>query len=103
MKSLLADLRPAMYTLSSPASHAPDPNLAVQEKTWRRERLEYVESQTRRALENVRGLELGAQGAVRDGEWQQEGRRVGRREVEALERVVGLVGGNGGEEMDEGA
>jgi kinetochore protein Mis12/MTW1 len=109
MKSLLADLRPALKALSSPQSHAPNPNLSASgqedEKSWRQQRLEYVESQTRRLHENVRGLELGPQGQVRDGEWQQEGRRVGRWEVEALERVVGLVGGNGAEgpEMDEGA
>jgi kinetochore protein Mis12/MTW1 len=103
MKSLLADLRPALRSLSSPQSHAPDPNLAAEEKGWRKERLEYVESQTRRLHENVRGLELGPQGAVRDGEWQEEGRRVGRWEVDALERVVGLVSGSGEEEMDEDA
>lgn len=41
---------------------------------------------------------------MRDGEWQEEGRRVGRGEVEALERVLGLVNGGGGKEgegMDE--
>jgi kinetochore protein Mis12/MTW1 len=103
MKSLLADLRPSLRTLSSPLSSAPDPNLATGEKSWRRERLEYVESQTRRLHENVRGLELGPQGAVRDGEWQEEGRRVGRGEVDALERVVGLVGGRDHDLMDEGA
>jgi kinetochore protein Mis12/MTW1 len=105
MKALLADLRPALKTLSSPHAHAPDPNLSAagqgDGKSWREQRLEYVELQTRRLHENVRGLELGPQGAVRDGEWQEEGRRVGRVEVEALERVVGFVGGNG-EEMDEG-
>jgi kinetochore protein Mis12/MTW1 len=109
MKALLADLRPALITLSSPQSRAPNPNLSAagqeDEQSWREYRLEYVESQTRRLHENVRGLELGSQGQVRDGEWQEEGRRVGRGEVEALERVVGMVGGNGGEgeEMDEGA
>lgn len=112
MKALLSELRPALHTLSSPhspASFYPDPNLSNEgredAKSWRRQRVEYVESQTRRLHENVRGLELGPQGAVRDGEWQEEGRRVGRAEVEALERVVGLVGGGGvgGEEMDEGA
>ncbi|KAK0748732.1 Mis12 protein-domain-containing protein [Apiosordaria backusii] len=35
-------------------------------KDWRRERLEYVEAATRRHLENVRGLELTENGAVRD-------------------------------------
>ena len=39
-------------------------------KSWRRERLEYVETAARKHLENVRGLELGKNGEVRDGEWQ---------------------------------
>ena len=108
MRSLLADLRPALKTLSSPlVSTIRDPNLAASGasagESWRRERLEYVEAQTRRLHENVRGLELGPQGAVRDGEWQEEGRRVGRWEVEALEKVVGLVGGQDHDLMDEGS
>ncbi|KAK7754200.1 hypothetical protein SLS62_003777 [Diatrype stigma] len=61
-------------------------------KSWRRERLEYVESATRRHLETVQGLELGRDGEVRDGEWQGEGRTLGRGEVEGLERVVSLLG-----------
>jgi len=53
-------------------------------------------------LENVRGLELGEMGEVRDGEWQGEGRKLGKGEVDDLERVVGLVGDNGGgDAMDE--
>jgi kinetochore protein Mis12/MTW1 len=117
MKSLLSDLRPSLHTLSSPLpTLTSDPNLASSDPatssslgpgtTWRQQRLEYIETQTRRLHENVRGLELGPQGAVRDGEWQEEGRRVGMGEVEALERVVGLIGGGEGRtgnEMDEGA
>jgi kinetochore protein Mis12/MTW1 len=107
MKALLADLRPALRTLSGPLSlsSAENPNLSAaaqeDEKSWRRQRLEYVETQTRKLHENVRGLELGVQGRVRDGEWQEEGRRVGRGEVEALERVVGLVGGEDHDRMEE--
>ncbi|CAL3965075.1 hypothetical protein PZA11_002092 [Diplocarpon coronariae] len=63
-----------------------------EEKSWRRERLEFVEKETKRHLENVRGLDLGVMGEVRDGEWQGEGRRLGKGEVEDLERVVGMVG-----------
>jgi kinetochore protein Mis12/MTW1 len=107
LKALLADLRPQMKTLAS-APAARDPNLTVgeeeSEKSWRKQRLEYVEAQTRRVQENVRGLELGAQGEVRDGEWQEQGTRIARGEVEALERVVAMIRGRGrGDEMDEGA
>ena len=66
-------------------------------KTWRRERAEYIEGSTRKYLENARGLELGAQGEVRDGEWQSEGRKFTRGEVEGLEQVVSMLG-NGSEE-----
>lgn len=62
-------------------------------KTWRRERAEYVEGSTRKYLESARGLELGAQGEVQDGEWQSEGRKFTRGEVEGLENVVGMLGG----------
>lgn len=78
---------------------AKNPNLANQEKSFRGERFDYVESQTRRQLE-LRGVELDAQGKVRDGEWQSEGRQLGKGEVESLERVVGMVRG---EDMDEGS
>jgi kinetochore protein Mis12/MTW1 len=64
-------------------------------RSWRRERLEYVEGATRRHLENVQGLELGKDGEVRDGEWQGEGRKLGKGEVEGLERVVAVLGGEG--------
>lgn len=75
-------------------------------KSWRRQRLEYVETATRRHLENVRGLELGRSGEVIDGEWQGEGRDLGRGEVEGLEKVVAILGpgpGSSGkaDEMDE--
>jgi kinetochore protein Mis12/MTW1 len=62
-------------------------------RSWRRERLEYVESATRRHLEAVQGLELGRDGEVRDGEWQGEGRRLAGGEVEGLESVVALLSG----------
>lgn len=65
-------------------------------KSWRRERVEYVESATRRHLETVQGLELGKDGEVRDGEWQSEGRKLGKGEVEGLEGLVAALGGEGG-------
>ncbi|KAK4211953.1 putative mis12 domain-protein [Rhypophila decipiens] len=66
--------------------------------SWRRERLEYVETATRKHLENVRGLELGKNGEVRDDEgewWAGEGgiRKLGEGEVDSLEGVVKLLGG----------
>ncbi|MBE3041029.1 hypothetical protein IMZ48_00260 [Candidatus Bathyarchaeota archaeon] len=70
-------------------------------KSWRRERVEYVEGQTRKHLEDARGLELGPQGAVRDGEWQGEGRKFTKGEVEALEAVSEALGEKGGDAMDE--
>jgi len=94
-----------MKTLASPPPTR-DPNLVENgaDRTWRKQRLEYVESQTRRFHENIRGLELGDQGEVRDGEWQEQGRRITRDEVEALERVVAMVNGNErGDEMDDDA
>lgn len=65
-------------------------------RTWRRERVNYVESATRRHLEHVQGLELGKDGEVRDGEWQGEGRKLAMGEVEGLESLVGLLGGEVG-------
>lgn len=62
---------------------------------WRRERVEYVETATRRHLEMVHGLELGRHGEVRDGEWQGPGRNLARGEVESLERVAAMLGGDG--------
>ncbi|KAK3332465.1 Mis12 protein-domain-containing protein [Cercophora scortea] len=79
-------------------------------KSWRRERVEYVETATKKHLENVRGLELGKDGEVRDGEWHGEDRGLAMDEVEGLERAVAVLGGGGsengsggteGEEMDE--
>ncbi|RYP62827.1 hypothetical protein DL769_007155 [Monosporascus sp. CRB-8-3] len=72
-------------------------------KSWRRERLEYVEGAARRHLESVQGLELGGGGEVRDGEWQGGGRSLARGEVEGLERIVSLLGGGGGAGEVEGA
>lgn len=74
-------------------------------RTWRKERVEYVEGAARKHLESVRGLELGKDGEVRDGEWQGEGRRFAGGEVAALEGIVNALGGSGGgagdDKMDE--
>ena len=69
---------------------------------WRKDRVEYVETLTKKHLENSRGLELGEQGEVRDGEWQGDGRKMTMAEVEGLERVTALLGGGVAEDkMDE--
>ncbi|KAK3322466.1 Mis12 protein-domain-containing protein [Apodospora peruviana] len=71
-------------------------------KSWRRQRLEYVETATRKHLENARGLELGKDGEVRDGDWQGEGagRNLARGEVEGLEKVVSILGGSSSNDGD---
>ncbi|KAI1335725.1 Mis12 protein-domain-containing protein [Xylariaceae sp. FL0016] len=78
-------------------------NATARKKSWRRERAEYVEAATRRHLESVQGLELGRDGALRDGEWQGEGRGMAPGEVEGLERVVAMLGGGGEESAAAGA
>ncbi|KAK4123605.1 hypothetical protein N657DRAFT_572366 [Parathielavia appendiculata] len=112
LRDLSRALRNAMPSLASLPGED-DEDVAKQEedevdgkgkkKSWRRERLEYVETATKRHLENVRGLELGQNGEVRDGEWDGGGRRLAKGEVESLERVVGLLGRveEEGERMDE--
>ncbi len=97
LRALSTSLRNIMPDLEE-AAVAADSNSAQDEpdtrKSWRRERLEYVETATRKHLENVRGLELGKNGEVRDGEWQGEGRGIAKEEVEGLERVVTFLSGN---------
>jgi len=106
LKSIIEDLQPRLDALQ--AANGEQEGDAKSE--WRKERAAFVEKETRRHLTDVRGLELGEQGSVRDGEWQGEGRKVGMEEVEALERVVGLFGDGkevrkegerGGDKMDE--
>ncbi|KAI0016668.1 Mis12 protein-domain-containing protein [Xylariomycetidae sp. FL0641] len=102
---------PSSSSSSSPSSSSPGDDEEGREqgqrkKSWRRERLEYVEGATRRHLEAVQGLELGAAGEVRDGEWQQQQqqqpRRLERGEAEGLERVVAMLGGGGEATRDGG-
>ncbi|KAI9646226.1 hypothetical protein NHQ30_005666 [Ciborinia camelliae] len=105
LKQLLENLGPRLKELSE--GDGMNGMVGEQEKSWRRERLEFIEKETRRHLENVRGLELGSQGEVRDGEWQGEGRKLGNGEVEDLEMVVGMVESHAappgdGDAMDEG-
>ncbi|KIN06162.1 hypothetical protein OIDMADRAFT_190078 [Oidiodendron maius Zn] len=99
LKALLQNLRPRLVELADGSGK--QGLIGEEEKSWRRQRLEFVERETRRHLESVRGLELGEMGEVRDGEWQKEGRQLGKGEVEDLEKVVGMVSGE--DAMDEGA
>lgn len=98
LKALLENLRPRLRELASGDGN--EGLVGEEEKSWRKERLEFVEKETRKHLENVRGLELGEMGEVRDGEWQGEGRMLAKGEAEDLEQVVRMVGG--GDPMDEG-
>ncbi|KAI1126703.1 Mis12 protein-domain-containing protein [Nemania abortiva] len=102
LSTALSNLTPDLKASSSSASQAHDgedgddsrPSTAGP-RGWRRERVEYVETATRRHLETVHGLELGKHGEVRDGEWQGPGRSLARGEVEGLERVVEILDGDG--------
>ncbi|RDL40398.1 Uncharacterized protein BP5553_00377 [Venustampulla echinocandica] len=100
LKALLANLKPRLEALANGKGNRG--LVGEEEKSWRRERLEFVERETRKHLENVRGLELGEMGEVRDGEWQGDGRVIGKHEVEDLERVVGMVTVGESQPMDEG-
>ncbi|KAH8815840.1 Mis12 protein-domain-containing protein [Xylogone sp. PMI_703] len=99
LKLLLARLKPRLQELANANGKAV--LAGNEEKSWRKERLEFIETQTRKHLENVRGLELGEMGEVRDGEWQGEGRTLGKDEVNDLERIVAMIGG--GEEAGSNA
>ncbi|KAL0931935.1 mind kinetochore complex component [Colletotrichum truncatum] len=103
LRALSTSLRNIMPDLKDPSSMEEGPE---KNKSWRRERLEYVEGETRKHLETVRGLELGKDGEVRDGEWQGEGRKFAKGEVEGLESVVAALGGGvggSGEQADPDA
>jgi kinetochore protein Mis12/MTW1 len=96
LRAILPDLDPGDQDAGDDPSSTSDKG----NKSWRRERLEYVEGASRKYLESSRGLELGAQGEVRDGEWQGEGRRLTRGEVEGLEKVVSLMGKDAADEPE---
>ncbi|KAL2136326.1 hypothetical protein VTI74DRAFT_4360 [Chaetomium olivicolor] len=104
LRELSAALRGALPRLAAAEEDVGGEAEGNGKKSWRRERLEYVETATRKHLENVRGLELGKDGEVRDGEWDGGGRSLARGEVESLERVVNMLGGAGNRDenrMDE--
>ncbi len=113
LRNITADLTDG--GLGSEAGEDTDGSSTGRRRGWRRDRLGYVEGAGRKHLENVRGLELGDNGDVRDGEWQGQGRRLAQGEVEGLEKVVSILGGGpeaaatdtaatnaaGADEMDE--
>lgn len=89
LRSLSESLRTILPDLGPEDAQPTDE--ADGQKSWRRKRVDYIEGSTRKYLENARGLELGEQGEVRDGEWQSEGRKFTRGEVEGLEQVVSML------------
>jgi kinetochore protein Mis12/MTW1 len=91
LRSLLENVEPRLRELAD--ASAGSASVGEDQTSWRRGRLEFIEKETKRHLENSRGLELGEQSSVRDGEWQGEGRTLAKGEVESLEKVVGLIGG----------
>ncbi|OTA89662.1 hypothetical protein M434DRAFT_398475 [Hypoxylon sp. CO27-5] len=101
--NLTPDLLPPPRADESSAMDIDNEGSSGGKKSWRRERLEYVEGATRRYLERVEGLELGKYGEVRDGEWQGEGRNLARDEVGGLEQVITILGGEPEEDSNAAA
>ncbi|KAB5570022.1 Mis12 domain-containing protein [Coniochaeta sp. 2T2.1] len=93
LRALSTSLRNIMPDLEAPRDGEEEDDGG--RKSWRRQRMEYVETATRKHLEQARGLELGKDGEVRDGDWQGEGRRLAKDEVEGLEKAVAMLGGAG--------
>jgi kinetochore protein Mis12/MTW1 len=91
LRALSTSLRTILPNLE-PAEGEGDKKGSTGTRSWRKERVEYVEGASRKYLESHGGLDLGEQGEVRDGEWRGEGREIGRDEVEGLERVVAILG-----------
>ncbi|KAG4263440.1 hypothetical protein BFJ72_g2137 [Fusarium proliferatum] len=92
LRALSTSLRTLLPDLGPTDADTSMEDASSSSRTWRRERVEYVEGASRKYLETARGLELGDQGEVRDGEWQGEGRKITRSDVEGLEQVAAMVG-----------
>lgn len=90
--SQLPRLRALSGDLRKMLPHLDDDRDPDAPKSWRGERAEYVEAASRRYLEKEGGLELGADGELRDGEWQGGGGSLRREEVEELEKVMSILG-----------
>ncbi|EFY87246.1 hypothetical protein J3459_016083 [Metarhizium acridum] len=92
LRSLSESLRRLLPELGS-AQTGEDAEAA--DKSWRRERAEYIEGATRKYLERSGALELGPHGEVRDGEWHGGGRSLTRGEVQGLENIASLLANEG--------
>ncbi|KAH7244310.1 Mis12 protein-domain-containing protein [Fusarium redolens] len=92
LRALSTSLRTLLPDLGPTDADTQMEDASSSSRTWRRERVEYVEGASRKYLETARGLELGDQGEVRDGEWQGEGRKITRSDVEGLEQVAAMLG-----------
>ncbi|CVL01932.1 related to MTW1 Determining metaphase spindle length [Fusarium mangiferae] len=92
LRALSTSLRTLLPDLGPTDADTSMEDASSSSRTWRRERVEYVEGASRKYLETARGLELGDQGDVRDGEWQGEGRKITRSDVEGLEQVAAILG-----------
>ncbi|KAF5672378.1 hypothetical protein FDENT_10568 [Fusarium denticulatum] len=92
LRALSTSLRTLLPDLGPTDADTSMEDASSSSRTWRRERVEYVEGASRKYLETARGLELGDQGEVRDGEWQGEGRKITRSDVEGLEQVATMLG-----------
>ncbi|GAB0135167.1 hypothetical protein EsDP_00003514 [Epichloe bromicola] len=92
LSSSLRALLPQLGTVENdPEGAEPNP----QDKSWRSERSEYIESASRKYLERSAGLELGPHGEVRDGVvWQGVGPSLAKDDVESLEKVAAILGTN---------
>ena len=91
LSTSLRSLLPDLSSSSPSANDSSDDAESSGRKTWRKERAGYVETSSRKYLENAGGLELGKQGEVRDGEYQGEGKGLSRAEVEGLESAVAML------------
>ncbi|TQS38273.1 hypothetical protein Golomagni_01227 [Golovinomyces magnicellulatus] len=88
LEGILTDLKPRLERLATIQDSGHMSKDTGSES--KRERFEFIERETRRHLEVVQGLELGEQGEVRDGEWQGDGRKILKEEVDFLERALQL-------------
>ncbi|QPG95706.1 hypothetical protein C2857_001763 [Epichloe festucae Fl1] len=93
LSSSLRALLPQLGTVENDPEDGADPS--SEDKSWRRERSEYIESASRKYLERSAGLELGPHGEVRDGVvWHGGGPSLAKGEVESLEKVAAILGTN---------
>ncbi|KHJ30319.1 putative mis12 domain-containing protein [Erysiphe necator] len=86
LKAFLENLQPRLNQLSEIKDGRG--NMSEQQKQWNQERFEFIERETRKYLEIVQGLELGYQGALKDEQWQGEGREIQKEGLLDLEKIV---------------